>query len=360
MEINFHYILDQFLDISEFKATPLGNGHINDTYLISSQQNSYVLQCLNSKVFPSPEKIMENLTWISSFYKRRFPGKSFLTPIKSKNGQTFAYDDEKHLWRMFNYIKNTVTVEVVETEEQAYEAGRAFGEFQNQFAEYNGPELHETIKDFHNTKWRYKNFEAASLEGDQDRIQKASKEIEWFRKHKDISNKLLDLYEEGLIPERITHNDCKINNLLLDRNNGSSVCVIDLDTVMPGLSLYDLGDLLRTITSPCPEDEEDLSKIHMRKNMCREVIRGYLSEADFLNQYELENVPFSGILLTYENGMRFLTDYLLGDNYFKVHKEDHNLIRARSQIKLAESMLEAEREMQKYVYSITGINEAVR
>jgi Ser/Thr protein kinase RdoA (MazF antagonist) len=231
---------------------------------------------------------------------------------------------------------------------QAFQAAKAFGEFQKHLVDLPGKRLCETIPDFHNTPKRFEAFEKALNADSQNRAKSAKAEIEFAIKHKDVSSLLLSLCKEGKIPERITHNDTKLNNVLLDDKTGEAVCVIDLDTVMPGLALYDFGDLVRTSTSPAAEDEKDLGKVKMQMHMYKALVEGYMSTAkDFLTKTEIGHLAFSGKLITLEIGLRFLTDYLSGDTYFKIHRDGHNIDRCRTQFKLVSLIEEQEEEMNR-------------
>jgi len=349
-------LINTFIDVQGLTLETLGNGHINDTYaVLDKRQKKYVLQRINSRIFPEPLKVMENLKNLNDFLRGNFPLATFLNPLKNKKQQLYTLDENNDVWRMFDFIPGAITVDVVETEVQAEETARAFAEYQFQLLHYDGPQLHETIKDFHHTPKRYESFEEALATGDAQRRSKAEKEISWLKSHQSISTKLADLHTKGDIPLRITHNDSKLQNLLLDQESQRSLCVIDLDTVMPGLSLYDFGDLMRSTTSPVAEDEEDLSKVTMQMDMFKAIARGYFSVArNFLTATEVENIPFSGMLITYENALRFLTDYLMGDVYYKTHKDDHNLWRCRTQIELVKSMLKHEVEMCAYIQTLAG------
>ncbi|NQZ55974.1 MAG: aminoglycoside phosphotransferase family protein [Lentisphaeraceae bacterium] len=349
-------LLSTFVDSSEkdLKLRALGNGHINDTYsILVNDQPKYVLQRINSNVFPEPLKVMENLQNISDFLIPAFPDHKFLTPLVNKENEYYSLDENGDVWRLCEFVAGSVTFDFVQTEAQAEETARAFGEYQLQLLNYNGPELHETIKDFHNTPVRYQNFERAVLEGKSERIEAAQKEISWLRANRHIASRLTDLCDKGDIPLRITHNDSKLQNLLLDEKTQHSLCVVDLDTVMPGLSLYDFGDMMRSTTCLVAEDEEDLSKVQMQMNMFKALARGYYSVAGkFLTSVETANIPFAGILITYENALRFLTDYFMGDVYYKTHKEHHNLLRSRTQIELVKSMQACESEMNNYIETL--------
>ncbi len=258
---------------------------------------------------------------------------------------------EANYWRAFDFIQNAHSYDAVESADQAYQAGRAFGRFQQLLANLPPPRLHDTIPDFHHAPKRFRALEQAIDADAAGRAILAKPEIEFAYARESITGVLL----EANLPERVTHNDTKFNNVLLDDDTGEGICVIDLDTVMPGLAPYDFGDMVRTATSPALEDERDLSKVEMQFPMFEALARGYLSTAGgFLTKAEKDLLAFSGKLITYELGVRFLTDFLMGDTYFKVHREGHNLDRCRTQFKLIESIEQQEESMNRLVESLAS------
>ena len=349
-------ILGDFSD-----ARPHGTGHINDTYAAVFDQGGtavrYVFQRINHNVFKDPPALMENVIRVTSHVRDKLqqqgtPGVSrgVLTVIPTREGASFHRDAEGNYWRVYVFIEGAATYDVVETPRQAYEAARAFGLFQGTLVDLPGPRLHETIPDFHNGQKRYRAFETA-LEGDAcNRAVSAKTEIEFLQRHASIVDVLPALVEKGEIPVRVTHNDTKLNNVMLDLKTGEGVCVIDLDTLMPGLVLYDFGDIVRTSTSPAPEDERDLSRVTLLLPRFEAIVRGFLETAGrFINRAERDHLVLGGKLITLIIGMRFLTDYLAGDRYFKVHREGHNLDRCRTQFALVSSMEAQEDEMHSLV-----------
>jgi hypothetical protein len=238
----------------------------------------------------------------------------------------------------------------VQSPQQALQAGRAFGEFQHLLVDLPGGRLFETIPDFHHTRKRFMALQQAIQKDRYNRAKDAKAEIEFALKHERIVDVILQAMAKGRIPERITHNDTKFNNVMLDVLTGEAMCIVDLDTVMPGCALYDFGDMVRTTTSPTLEDEPDLSKVRMQMPMFKKLAEGYLSTAgQFLTKPEKAHIAFSGKLITFEIGIRFLTDYLSGDTYFRIHRPGHNLDRCRTQFKLVDSIERQEEAMQKYV-----------
>jgi aminoglycoside phosphotransferase (APT) family kinase protein len=252
-------------------------------------------------------------------------------------------------WRAYRFIQKARTYEAVESTEQAFQAAKAFGRFQKLLADLPAPRLNDTISDFHHTPKRFAALEQAIASDVAGRATMARPEIEFALVRKSMVGVLLD----ANLPERVTHNDTKFNNVMLDDATGEGICVIDLDTVMPGLALYDFGDMVRTTTSPVKEDEQDLSKVTMQFPMFEALVRGYLASAgDFLNMEEKQHLAFTGKLITFEQGIRFLTDHLAGDTYYKVHRDGHNLHRCRTQFKLVESIEQQEEQMDRLVESI--------
>jgi Ser/Thr protein kinase RdoA (MazF antagonist) len=276
-----------------------------------------------------------------------------LTVVPTCDGQPFFRDSDDECWRTFVFVEKVQSFEAVQSTTQASEAGKAFGTFQNLLSDLGGKRLYETIPDFHNTRKRFAALEKAIEDDHCNRARMAKPEIEFALKQKDWIGTLLDAHARGEIPERVTHNDTKFNNVMLDWETGHAMCVVDLDTVMPGLVLYDFGDMVRTTTSPTVEDELDLSKVEMQMPMFESLARGYVeSTRDFLTPAEKSLLAFSGKLITYTIGIRFLTDFLLGDTYFRVHRPGHNLDRCRTQFRLVESIAKQEEAMQKFVNGI--------
>jgi len=345
-------------------ASPYGSGHINDTLRVIINQGGtelhYIFQRINENIFKNPPALMDNIKRVTEhiFKKIEDEGDEEITRhtlyvIKALDDKSYTQDDEGKYWRAYIFIEKAKTYDVIETVQQAYEAASAFGLFQKDLADLPGERLHETIPDFHNTPQRFANLEKAVAADVAGRVKDVQAEIDFVMSRKADTSKLTDLLAEGKLPERITHNDTKLNNVMIDDESGKGVCVIDLDTVMPGLVHYDFGDMVRTSTSPTAEDEKDLSKVTMQFHMFESLLRGYLSTAgDFLTPLERENLPFAGKLITLEIGIRFLTDYLEGDIYFKTHSEGHNIDRCRTQFKLVASIEEQMDDMMALLNSI--------
>ncbi len=344
-------------------AEPYGTGHINDTYAATYCQGGrpvrYIHQRINQKIFTNPAALMENIERVTDHLRAKMAGqpdvtRRTLTLVPARDGRMFYIDLRGDFWRTYIFIEGARTYDAVESSGQAYEAAKAFGRFQGLLADLPAPRLHDTIADFHNTPKRFAALEAAVDADAANRAKLARAEIDFAMRRKSITSRLIDLQAQGALPERTTHNDTKFNNVMLDDATQEGICVIDLDTVMPGLALYDFGDMVRTTTSPAVEDELDLSKVCMQFPMFEALVRGYLASAgDVLNEAEKQNLAFCGKLITFEIGIRFLADYLAGDVYFKVHREGHNLDRCRTQFKLVDSIECQEEAMNSLVESLS-------
>ncbi|MBQ3526369.1 MAG: aminoglycoside phosphotransferase family protein [Akkermansia sp.] len=330
-------------------GAPYGSGHINDTFRVIVDQAglrvSYILQRINSNVFKQPIPLMENVKRVTDEALRvlleegcKEAYRRTLTIVCAKDGKPYAQDAEGNIWRVYPFIDRARTYDMIENPGQCIEVARAFGNFQKLGANLPGAPLFETIPDFHNTTKRFKNFQAALAADPMGRAASVQKEIDWFLSREADCHKVVNYLATGELPLRVTHNDTKLNNVMLDDVTGEGICVIDLDTTMPGSSLYDFGDMIRTSTSPAAEDEKNTSLVTMRMEYFEALAQGYCEAATFLTPLEKELLPFSGKLLTMECGMRFLTDYLEGDTYFKIKRPEHNLDRCRTQIALVESI----------------------
>lgn len=339
-------------------AAPYGSGHINDTYCAVFDQAAmpvrYIVQRINSTIFKNPSAMMENIQRVTAHLAAQVAGESdcerhVLTLIPARNGQAWHVDADGEYWRVYRFIERARTYDAVESTDQAFQAARAFGRFQRLLGGLPAPRLHDTIPDFHHTPKRFFALQQAVALDVAGRAIHAKPEIEFALAHESIAGVLLNA---GL-PERVTHNDTKFNNVMLDDATGEGICVIDLDTVMPGLALYDFGDMVRTATSPAKEDELDLSRVTMQFPMFEALVRGYLGSAgSLLTRAEKDHLVFSGKVIAFEQGIRFLADYLAGDIYYKVHRDGHNLDRCRTQFKLLESIERQEERMDRLVRSI--------
>ena len=354
---------DQFAISGDFLyGEELRNGHINTTYRAcyraeDGQEDRYILQRINDYVFKDPAQVMRNvekvtrhITW-KLLRRRRDAAGQTLNLFPARGGRNYiVLPEEGGMWRCYNNIEGTHTYDVVENTRQAYQAGFAFGSFQDLICDMNPEDIRESIPDFHNTPKRYADLLASAEADVMGRVANCQEELKLLAGWANRFSRITDMLASGEIPTRITHNDTKINNVMLDEETDNAVCVIDLDTVMPGSVLYDFGDMVRTATCMAEEDEEDLSKVRMEMPFFESLAEGYLDAAhDFLTQKEVEFLPFAGWLITTEIGIRFLTDYLDGDKYFRTEKPEHNLIRARNQFKLAQSIDSQIISMGKYV-----------
>jgi hypothetical protein len=342
-------------------AETLKIGHINETYTATYDQGGtrvrYIHQKINQNVFKNPVAVMKNVMRVTTHLRQKQEARNIrdvtrrsLVVIPTRDGKPFFQNGEKEVWRTFVFIEGVETYEAVQTPHQAWQAGRAFGEFQQLLVDLPGERLFETIPDFHHTRRRFAALQQAIQIDHYNRAREAKAEIEFALKRETLVDVILNAMARGRIPERVTHNDTKFNNVMLDVLTGEAMCVVDLDTVMPGCALYDFGDMVRTTTSSTLEDEPDLSKVKMQMPMFRQLAKGYLSTAgQFLTKAEKSHIAFSGKLITFEIGMRFLTDFLSGDTYFRTHRPGHNLDRCRTQFKLVESIERQEQAMQKCV-----------
>ncbi|MDD5520141.1 MAG: aminoglycoside phosphotransferase family protein [Kiritimatiellae bacterium] len=342
------------------KARRLGYGHINDTFLLIFERNKsllrLVLQRINHHVFKNPVALMANferiLTHLHAIWSK--PG-SFLKPLElipARNGKPLHHDDDGNYWRSYLYVDGT-SYGLPDKGSIAKSAANIFGRFQCDLSDFPSPRLNETIPDFHNTVKRFKYFEKVCEKDPANRASSAKREIAFALQRKTSASVLIDLQKKGELPERIVHNDAKLNNVIFDRKINHAVSIVDLDTVMPGLVLYDVGDLIRTMTCTADEDERNLSKVSMCMSLFKSIAMGYLSSASgFLTKCEREHLVFSGKLITFEIGLRFLTDYINGDTYFRIHRPDQNLDRCRCQFKLVESIETQEKNMRKFVDSL--------
>jgi hypothetical protein len=342
----------------------LQTGHINSTYratyeLPDGSQQRYIFQKINDDVFKDPHAVMRNIEYVTRHINwkvlrvRKDLGGQTLNLYPARGGHFWTEAEEGGLWRCYNFIEGCLTYDVVENTRQAYQAAHAFASFQDLVSDLEPSQIIETIPDFHDTRKRYARLLDAAAKDAFGRLESVRAEFEFVTSRESMVGRLLDLRDAGKIPVRITHNDTKINNVMIDSETDQAVCVIDLDTVMPGLSLYDFGDLVRSATSPAAEDETDLSKVQMQMPMFEALTEGFLDAAgEFLNETEVENMVFSAKLMTLEVGMRFLTDHLEGDVYFKTHRSNHNLDRCRTQLRLVACMEEQEETMQKFVQKV--------
>jgi len=364
MDKQIQAILDRFLlPKGETEAEPFGNGHINDTLRVTVQaafgKRQFVLQHVNQYVFKKPVEVVENIAKVTAYLASVIraeggnPERGTLTLVSARDGRPYVIDDKGELWRMYLMVEDTKSVDLPDTTELFRLCGSAFGRFQQQLGSFDASMLYETIVDFHNTPARYQQLEDAIARNDAGRLDSVANEVAFCRQYAKEVHTLTDALKNGEIPLRVTHNDTKINNVLLDNQTGEGVCVVDLDTVMPGLAAYDFGDSIRAGAGTAAEDDPDASKMTLNIEMFRAFAEGFLSECGAaLNAREKELLPMGAKLMTLECGMRFLADHLNGDKYFKVHRENHNLDRARTQFALVRSMEAQWEAMQKVIAKI--------
>ena len=336
-------------------AAPYGSGHINDTFAVRFDQAGapvrYIFQRINDRIFKDVPALMENIARVTAHATQRAASvagdadasRRTLTLVPARDGLPYHRDAAGGWWRCYLFIERARTYDIVGSPQQAAAAARAFGEFQRLLVDLPGKRLHETIPDFHHTRRRFEAFQRTLAADAHNRAAQARAEIAFALEREPLVDVLLDLQARGEIPERVTHNDTKFNNVMLDDATQEAVCVIDLDTVMPGIALNDFGDMVRSATNAAAEDERDLARVHARLPIFEGLVQGYLSAArPFLNPAEVGHLAVSGAVITFEIGLRFLTDFLAGDVYFKTKRPGHNLDRAANQFAMVRS-LEAQR-----------------
>lgn len=331
-------------------ACSWGSGHINDTYRVEVEQGGmklfYILQRINTGVFKDPDMLMENIERVTAHVRRKLaeiPGADFtrqgMNLIPTLDGKNFLKRADGTCWRMYIFIDKARTYDQVDSPAMAFEAARTFGAFQALLRDLPGAPLGEVIPNFHNTPWRFANLVAAVEADKMNRAAQCRAEIEFAMARQAMTETVVKKLASGELTNRVTHNDTKINNVMFDDATGKGLCVIDLDTVMPGSVLYDFGDEIRTTTVSAAEDERDLSKVVVRRDLLDNLVKGYLESAgSFLTSAEKDLLVFSGQLITFEIGLRFLTDFLEGDVYFKVHRDGHNLDRCRTQFEMVRQL----------------------
>ena len=337
-------------------AKPYGDGHINSTYICPP----YILQKINTEVFKNPVELMENVENVTEHIKKKLKAagrdesRETLTIVKTTQGKNFCQSGDEY-FRVYKFIDNAYTMNSPKNPEMLESAAAAIGDFQSMLADFPAETLHETIVDFHNTPARIAQLKSAIDKNLSGRLSEVSPEVDFALLRADSMALVVDGIADGSVPLRVSHNDTKLNNIMFDNDTDKGICVIDLDTVMPGSFLYDYGDFLRFAASTAPEDEKDLSKVHFDMDVFRTFTKGYLSAAGkTLTENEIELMPYSIRLMTYECGIRFLADHINGDIYFGKHYEGQNLDRARTQFKLVSEIESKTEEMKEYIKSIIG------
>ncbi|WP_101445123.1 phosphotransferase enzyme family protein [Pontibacter ramchanderi] len=357
-EILSHFLIEG--SVASVKA--YGSGHIHDTYYVQNQSLTlpdYLLQRINHHVFRNVPQLMDNIELVTAHLRKKLaampgrePDKEVLTLIPTRQHRSYFEDPAGNFWRLYLLLQGTRSYDLVENTQQAYEGGKAFGLFQALLADMDAHLLHESIPDFHNVEHRLKQFEAALVKDRVGRVKAVQPEIAFVKQRAYEMTALLRLGREGKLPLRITHNDTKFNNVLLDRQDKAQ-CVIDLDTVMPGFVAYDYGDAIRTTAVTSPEDEENLDRIDIDLGLFRSFTQGFLEETHAsLTDAEIASLSPGLTLLPFIMGLRFLTDYIDGDHYYKIHAPDHNLQRARAQFRLVEVLEEKSGLLQSIIQEI--------
>ncbi len=344
MASTIHYqipqILAEFAMDSEVKlANPYGGGHINRSYLVTTESgNKYILQQINGHTFKDIAGLMNNIILVTAYLRERAEDpREVLNLVPTRSGQSYLEINDEY-WRVYDFVENSICLQQPESDSDFYESAVAFGAFQKKLAGFQVEQLKETIPNFHNTPDRYRQFREVLKADPLNRAKEVQREIDFVLAKEEEMGTLQQLRETGELPERVTHNDTKLNNVLLDKASRKALCVIDLDTVMPGLCLYDFGDSIRFGASTATEDETDLNKVQLNLDRYRIYTEGYVTASSDLTDVELELLPLGAKTMTLECGLRFLTDYLDGDKYFAIHRDGHNLDRARTQLKLVREM----------------------
>ncbi|MBO5378811.1 MAG: aminoglycoside phosphotransferase family protein [Clostridia bacterium] len=344
-----------FPNEKDIKCEPLGNGHINSTFLVTTSRGKYVIQKINTSIFKDVNGLMSNVQAVTHHIRKKAraegcdPERATLHFMPTPNGDRYL-NLNGDVYRIYVYVDNAYTIEKMENEEDFYWAGVAFGKFANDLSDFDASKLSETIANFHNTVSRYNDFEKAVEANISGRRDEVTDEIEFVRARKSFTSLFVDRLNDGSLPVRVTHNDTKINNVLFDEASNRPSTVIDLDTVMPGSYLYDFGDAIRSGATHAAEDEKNLDLVDFDLGLYEAFTKGYLSQCkDSLTEVEIELLPYASIMLTLECGMRFLGDHLNGDVYFRIHREGHNLDRCRTQFKLVSEMENKIEEMKKII-----------
>ncbi len=352
MDALLTHVLNQFrLDAPAISCERYGCGHINVTYLVVTESgHRYILQKLSNRAFPDIAGLQENIAAVTEYLHTQISDPyGALTLIPTVDGSMWYHHEENSDWRVYDFIEGSICLQAPETPEDFYQSAIAFGTFQQQLNGFPAETLHETIKNFHNTPDRYRIFREVLAKDVMGRAKDVQPEIDFVLAHEEIGSRLMGMLKAGDLPLRVTHNDTKLNNVMLSDTTRTPLCVIDLDTTMPGLSAYDFGDSIRFGAATAAEDEKDLSKVTMSLDLYRTFTRGFLKACPGLTENERKALPLGALTMTLECGVRFLTDYLDGDHYFGIHYADHNLDRCRTQFKLVSDMESKWEEMARIV-----------
>ena len=352
MDALLSHVLSQFqLDTPAVSCERYGFGHINVTYLVVTESGRrYILQKLSNRAFPDIPGLQENIAAVTAYLHTQTDDPyGALTLIPTNEGAMWYHHEENSDWRIYDFIEGSICLQAPETPEDFYQSAIAFGTFQQQLTGFPAETLHETIKNFHNTPDRYRIFREVLAKDVMGRAAEVQPEIEFVLAHEEIGSRLMAMLKAGNLPLRVTHNDTKLNNVMLKAETRTPLCVIDLDTTMPGLAAYDFGDSIRFGAATAAEDEKDLSKVTMSLDLFRTFTKGFLKACPGLTENERKSLPLGALTMTLECGVRFLTDYLDGDHYFGIHRPDHNLDRCRTQFKLVSDMESKWDEMARIV-----------
>lgn len=368
---DFPFIISQFsIEGSPATVAPFGSGHIHDTFRVSNTNKGapdYLLQRINHHVFQKVPALTDNIQKVTAYLRDKLkdipgavPEKEVLTLISSKEGMGYYQDEQGNYWRMYHFLNDTRSYDLVQTVEQAYEGGKAYGRFQALLADLDPTSLHETIPLFHDMESRLQLFREALQQDPKGRVKEVSAEIDFVNKRAEFMRTICRLGGEGKLPLRVTHNDTKFNNVLLNEQDKAQ-CVIDLDTVMPGYMAYDFGDAIRTTVNKASEDEKELDKIQIDVDLFQAFTNGFLEETgSFISDEEIDSLSVGALMLPFIMGLRFLTDYVGGDTYYKIQFPDHNIQRSRAQFRLVEKLEEQYELLQEIIWKTAKLKQQVK
>ena len=343
------YVLPAYGLTAQAGILPYGSGLINRTWKISCKESDYILQQINDDVFKAPQHIADNIRSVAAWLETNHPGYCFIGPVQTVDGKSLLHLEGKGYFRLFPFVKGSRTYDVAQTPQQACEAARQFGLFTRVLAEFPAQTLQTTLPAFHNLGYRYHAFEQAVQYGNAERVKEAEKTIAALLSHEPIVATWLQLTADPAFRLRVTHHDTKISNVLFSSDE-KGICVIDLDTLMPGYFISDVGDMMRTYLSPVSEEERDMEKIRIREDYFQAIVQGYLQEmASELSDTEIRHFVYAGLFMTYMQALRFMTDHVENDRYYGASYEGHNYVRAQNQLTLLERLLEKEKVLNAYI-----------
>ncbi len=347
LQYMFGFLLPLYgIDESDYSVMPFGNGLINHTWKIISGGKEFLLQKINLQVFKRPADIMDNCSRLSDYFRTNHPDYLFVAPLINFKHQNYVLDEEDNYYRLFPFVKNSYSCDSVSTPAQAYEAARQFGKFTSLLSRFDTSKLHITLPDFHNLTLRYFQFKSAVQNGNKQRIAESAECIAYLNDQAGIVETFEKIKKNPSFKLRVVHHDAKINNVLFNTGTGSALCIIDLDTVMPGYYISDVGDMLRTYLTPVTEEDSDFSKIRIREEYFIEIVKGYLGEMKSgLSEVEKQYFVFAGKFAIYMQALRFLTDYLNDDIYYNIKYKEQNLVRSKNQIELLRRFMQKEEKM---------------